>query len=113
MKAHHSIFPLGELEADVMGIVWSSAAPVTVRDVYTELRSRGPIAQTTCGTVMQNLTRKAWLGCDRSQATFRYAPRVSRQEAVDESLDAVLHKLCSGDVRPMVRYCVQLTRGAA
>lgn len=113
MKAHHSIVPLGELEADIMGIVWSAGAPVSVRDVYTQMRERRGLAQTTCGKVMQNLTRKAWLACDRSSASFLYSPLVTRDEAVEDALEAVLHKLCGGSVKPIVRYCVQLTRGAA
>jgi predicted transcriptional regulator len=50
---------LGELEAAVMNLVWTRDAPVTVREILTELQPVRPLAYTTVMTVFDNLHRKA------------------------------------------------------
>ena len=47
----------GELEAVVMDRVWEHGGPVTVRELFDELRRERAIAYTTVMSTMDNLHR--------------------------------------------------------
>lgn len=70
----------GELEAEVMHRVWDHDAPVTVRELYDELREQRPIAYTTVMSTMDNLHRKGWLNRDKDGKAYRYTAVASREE---------------------------------
>jgi predicted transcriptional regulator len=70
----------GELEAVVMQRVWDHDRPVTVRDLFDELREARPIAYTTVMSTMDNLHRKGWLARERDGKAYRYTAVASREE---------------------------------
>jgi predicted transcriptional regulator len=70
----------GELEAVVMDRVWDHDGPVTVRDLFDELREARPIAYTTVMSTMDNLYRKGWLARERDGKAYRYTAVASREE---------------------------------
>jgi len=70
----------GELEAVVMDRVWGHEGPVTVRDLFDELREARPIAYTTVMSTMDNLHRKGWLARERDGKAYRYTAVASREE---------------------------------
>jgi predicted transcriptional regulator len=69
---------LGELEAAVMNHVWTREAPVTVREILTDLRPVRPLAYTTVMTVLDNLHRKGWLRRELSGRAYRYTATMTR-----------------------------------
>jgi predicted transcriptional regulator len=70
----------GELEAVVMDRVWEHGSPVTVRELFDELRRERPIAYTTVMSTMDNLHRKGWLDRVKEGKAYRYAATASREE---------------------------------
>jgi len=70
----------GELEAVVMHRVWDHGGPVTVRELYDELRTTRAIAYTTVMSTMDNLHRKGWLARERDGKAYRYTAVASREE---------------------------------
>ena len=52
---------LGDLEVQVMRMIWARQGPVTVREVLGDLQAERPLAYTTVMTVMGNLLKKGWL----------------------------------------------------
>ena len=70
----------GELEAVVMDRVWEHGGPVTVRELFDELRRERPIAYTTVMSTMDNLHRKGWLARDKDGKAYRYTAVASRDE---------------------------------
>ena len=52
---------LGELEKEIMDVVWESNLPVTVRSVYEKLKDKRKIAYTTVMTIMNRLVDKGLL----------------------------------------------------
>lgn len=70
----------GDLEAVVMDRVWDHGGPVTVRDVFDELRQARAIAYTTVMSTMDNLHRKGWLARERDGKAYRYTAVASREE---------------------------------
>ena len=71
---------LGDLEAAVMRAIWARDAPVTVRDIVTDLQPARPVAYTTVMTVMGNLSRKGWLRRVADGRAYQYEPAVSADE---------------------------------
>ena len=70
----------GELEAVVMDRVWEHGGPVTVRQLFDELRRERAIAYTTVMSTMDNLHRKGWLARDKDGKAYRYTAIASRDE---------------------------------
>lgn len=70
----------GDLEAVVMQRVWEHDGPVTVRELFDELRQERGIAYTTVMSTMDNLHRKGWLDRDKDGKAYRYTPVASRDE---------------------------------
>jgi predicted transcriptional regulator len=70
----------GDLEAVIMERVWDSDHPVTVRDLFDELRQERAIAYTTVMSTMDNLHRKGWLDRVKDGKAYRYTPTASREE---------------------------------
>jgi predicted transcriptional regulator len=69
---------LGELEAEIMDVMWSAPAPMTVRNVLDSRVDARPLAYTTVMTVMDRLFRKGWLTRKREGRSYLYQPAVSR-----------------------------------
>lgn len=83
---------LGQLERVVMDTIWgfAAAAPVsafTAREVASTLPDH---AYTTVLTVMDRLTRKGLLDCDRAGKTHHYRPTGSRESYVTELMHEAL-----------------------
>ena len=70
----------GELEAVVMDRVWEHGGPVTVRELFDQLRRERAIAYTTVMSTMDNLHRKGWLARDKDGKAYRYTAVASRDE---------------------------------
>ena len=60
--------------------VWDHDGPVTVRELFDELRGQRPIAYTTVMSTMDNLHRKGWLKRDKDGKAYRYTAVASRDE---------------------------------
>ncbi|MEO5726488.1 MAG: BlaI/MecI/CopY family transcriptional regulator [Byssovorax sp.] len=71
--------PLGELEATVLSALWSSASPLSVRDVLTLVKRRPALAYTTVLTVLDRLHDKGLVARKKEGKAFLYRPRVSRE----------------------------------
>ena len=70
----------GELEAVLMHRIWDHGGPLTVRDLFDELREERNIAYTTVMSTMDNLHRKGWLARERDGKAYRYTPVATREE---------------------------------
>lgn len=81
---------LGHLEAEILNIVWERGT-VSVKDVHEQILADPDrdLAYASVTTVLQRLTQKGWLTCDKRGRCFFWRPLVSRQEA--QALEAYLH----------------------
>jgi predicted transcriptional regulator len=70
----------GDLEAVIMQLVWDHGTPVTVRELFDELRQERSIAYTTVMSTMDNLHRKGWLDRVKEGKAYRYSATASREE---------------------------------
>lgn len=81
---------LGELEAAIMEVLWSTPDPATVRDVLGALDRHPEPAYTTVMTVLDNLHRKGTVTRERTGRAWAYRPAQSREEFDAEAMAAVL-----------------------
>jgi predicted transcriptional regulator len=93
---------LGELEAAVMDVLWSTSAPYRVRDVLEELAPRRKLAYTTVMTVLDNLHRKGWVQREMHGRAYRYRPTATREEATVRALRDLLD--ASDDVETVLLH---------
>jgi predicted transcriptional regulator len=70
----------GDLESVIMHMVWDHGGPVTVRELFDELRQERSIAYTTVMSTMDNLYRKGWLARAKEGKAYRYTATASREE---------------------------------
>lgn len=73
---------LGELESEIMEIIWREPQSVSVKDITLMLAKKRPIAYTTVMTVMTRLSNKGILNRHISGNSYIYQPKVSREKFV-------------------------------
>ena len=83
---------LGKLESTVMDILWSSAGPLTVRDVLEKMPAQRVLAYTTVMTVLSNLHRKAMVDREPAGKAYSYRPALTRQGAAAAALRECLDR---------------------
>ena len=92
-KGLHTV--LGNLEAEVMKVVWAKGV-VSVRDVQQRLERRRPIAYTTVMTTLARLARKGLLTRRKADGAYLYAPAVSQDQLANVVADSVIDGLLEG-----------------
>ncbi len=78
---------LGELEAEIMEVLWRGEAEVSCRDVCGRLPRT--LSFNTVATVMNNLAAKGLLARSGRRRSYRYRAAVTRQEFAARLLQAV------------------------
>jgi predicted transcriptional regulator len=73
---------LGPLETEILQIVWQLDS-ATVKDIHDRILSDPDreLAYTSVTTVLNRLTQKGWLKCDKQERSFVWYPCVSAAEA--------------------------------
>lgn len=73
---------LGPLEAEILKIVWERGS-VTVKDVHEQIleNPNRELAYASVTTVLNRLTQKGWLACDKQSRSFTWHPLVSEDQA--------------------------------
>ncbi len=103
---------LGELEAQIMSVLWEGGA-TTVRDVLAEVNQerQRPIAYTTVMTVMARLADKGLLTRRLVGKTHHYEPARTREQFLSESSREVVEALVDdfGEVA-IVQFLEQIER---
>ncbi len=83
---------LGDLECEIMELVWKKAAPtVTVREIYDVLKRERQIAYTTVMTTMVRLAEKGILVIvDKVGLANCYKPAENREQFISNAVARVL-----------------------
>ena len=81
---------LGPLETEILHIVWELGS-ATVKEVHERILADPDreLAYTSVTTVLQRLTQKGWLACDRRGKTFIWQAKITQEQA--RSLRAYEH----------------------
>jgi predicted transcriptional regulator len=88
---------LGELEAQILDIVWELNRPVTTTDVFRVMYDRRPLSYSTIMLTMAKLAKKGILTQertgDRKKDAFIYTSQVGREEMAKRLMEDIADKL--------------------
>ncbi len=96
MSKKRSLHGLGELQAEVMEIVWNPG-DATVSQVHERIALRRKALYTTVMVAMQKLDKKGWLKHRRAGRANVYRPARSRQATQGSLLKDVLGQVFEGN----------------
>ena len=84
---------LGPLETEILNLVWE-LGEATVKDIHDRILSDPDreLAYASVTTVLNRLTKKGWLVCQKKGRAFSWKPRVSREEAAAIKSYEQLHR---------------------
>jgi predicted transcriptional regulator len=82
--------PRGELENQVLQVLWAADAPCTPREVHRAMGSERELAYTTVMTILVRLWQKGIVEREPSGRTYAYRPVESRDERVANRMRELL-----------------------
>ncbi|MFD8472352.1 BlaI/MecI/CopY family transcriptional regulator [Streptomyces globisporus] len=82
--------PFGELEADIMKVLWAAEGPLSTNEVLEALGPDRGLAYTTVMTVTDRLRVKGWLGRQKEGRSYRYSPVRSSDDYTAELMRQAL-----------------------
>jgi BlaI family transcriptional regulator, penicillinase repressor len=94
-------------ELELMKIVWRHDEPVTVRDVYEELRTRRPVAYTTVMTNMKTLEQKGYLKTTLQDRAHLYRPAKPKHQVVGAMVRDFVDRVFNGSAGPLVLHLLE------
>jgi BlaI family penicillinase repressor len=89
-------------ELELMKIVWRRGEPVTVRDVYEELRKARTVAYTTVLTNMKTLEQKGYLRASQQDRAHVYRSARPRHEVIRHMVRDFVTRVFNGAGQPLV-----------
>ncbi len=92
---------LGDLETDIMEIIWQKGE-LTVRQVYETLQDTRGIAYTTVMTVMSRLADKSLLEKLKEGNAFLYRATSTKEEFTRTTLKKVINELMADFTAPAI-----------
>lgn len=95
----HDPVELGELERDILTIVWRVGS-VTAEQVREEMDR--PLKDSTIRTVLRRLEEKGYLAHETENRTFIYRPAESRQRVAGRAVKRIVDWFCDGSVEALL-----------
>ncbi len=95
----HDPAELGELERDILSIVWRMGT-ITAEQVRDELDR--PLKDSTVRTVLRRLEEKGYLAHSTENRTFIYRPAESRQKVAGRAVKRIVDWFCEGSVEALL-----------
>ena len=103
-EVHHDPAELGELEREVLTIVWKRGT-ATAEQVREELVR--PLKDSTVRTVLRRLEEKGYLGHTVEDRTFIYQPAQSRQRVASRAVKRIVDWFCEGSMEELLAGMVE------
>ncbi|HEY2859317.1 MAG TPA: BlaI/MecI/CopY family transcriptional regulator [Terracidiphilus sp.] len=95
----HDPVELGELERDILTIVWRVGS-ITAEQVREELDR--PLKDSTIRTVLRRLEEKGYVAHKTENRTFVYQPAESRQKVAGRAVKRIVDWFCDGSVEALL-----------
>ncbi len=109
-KKPPKVTQLGELEAEIMGVVWEKGK-ATVQDVRDALHPRRSLAYTTVMTVMSRLAEKGVLERQKEGRAYYYTPAGSQEKVAGSLLRSLVKRLYAGATGKAVAQLLETEEG--
>ena len=91
-KKSSTLRVFGDLEREVMDIIWSKKT-ITVRDVYETIKKKRQIAYTTVMTIMDRLFVKKLLKRRKVGKTYYYSADASKENFLERTSKSIIDGL--------------------
>jgi predicted transcriptional regulator len=105
-KRKRTLHGLGELQAEVMEIVWERGE-ATVSQVHERIGRKRRVTYTTVLTAMQKLEKKGWLAHRSEGRAYVYRASRSREDVHAGVLSDLLKQAFAGDPRRMMSHLLE------
>ncbi len=99
---------LGELEAEVMEILWERDSLSSVKDVYETIKGERDIAYTTILTIMSRLYHKGLLNRVKDGRCYLYTPSYKRDDFIESFNKRTLSGLFKDFREPTLSHFVDM-----
>jgi len=97
----HDPAELGELEREILSIVWRLGS-VTAEQAREELDRTRTLKDSTVRTVLRRLEEKGYLAHSVDDRTFVYRPAESRQKVAGRAVKRIVDWFCEGSVEALL-----------
>ncbi len=104
--SRHALDDLGQLQRDVMEIVWERGE-ATVHQVRDALDRGSQLAYTTILTTLQKLERSGWLDHRPQGKSYVYFPTQTREQAGAGSVRHFVKRVFDGNAVAMFQHLIQ------
>jgi len=94
-------------ELELMKIIWRRDEPVTVRDVYEELRRHRTVAYTTVLTNMKTLEQKGHLRARQHERAHLYESARPKHEVIRHMVRDFVTRVFNGAGQPLVVHLLE------
>ncbi len=95
----HQITDLGELEREVLELVWAHG-PVSADTVQKQLERA--LKESTVRTVLKRLEEKGYLEHSVENRTFLYTAKETRSSAAARAVKGIVDRFCNGSVEEVL-----------
>ncbi len=93
---------LTPVQFEIMQLIWSSTAGLTVGEIWDTIRAGREVSRTTVLNLVDRLEKRAWLKRRKDQAVFRYAAAVKRQSVEEQLAADFVHEFFDGSAANLV-----------
>jgi predicted transcriptional regulator len=94
-------------ELELMKVIWRREEPVTVRDVYEDLRKQRTVAYTTVLTNMKTLEQKGYLRARQHERAHVYEPARPKHEVIRQMVRDFVTRVFNGAGQPLVVHLLE------
>lgn len=98
-RRHHDPAELGELESNILSIVWHQGS-ATAEQIREGLSRR--LTDSTVRTMLRRLEEKGYIAHTVEDRAFVYRPAESRQRVAGRAAKRIVDWLCEGSVETLV-----------
>jgi predicted transcriptional regulator len=95
----HNVTDLGDLEREVLNLVWKHSP--TTADAVQKLLAR-PLKESTVRTVLRRLEEKGYLTHTVDNRTFIYTATEERSKAAARAVKRIVDRFCNGSVEEVL-----------
>jgi BlaI family transcriptional regulator, penicillinase repressor len=100
---NHSLPPLGDLEHEIVNILWTSGE-LTAADVRKKVARE--LKDATIRTVLRRLEEKGYVMHTVEAGTFIYRPKETPDSTAADALKGILDRFCGGSIERALQALV-------
>lgn len=101
---------LGELEFDVLSVLWSIGKPIKLKEAFDLVKSQPKhrtIKYSTVATVLQRLVNKKVISKRNIEKIYHYQPVLNEKELLKQRLNSLVENFFAGNMKELLSYIIR------